>query len=409
VRILVAVNPRYAGLADLKITSEGRYPSRTKPLPKGKKELIIGGGDASEFGFRNEKMWNYLSQVAKDPKSAVYSSRYRQSLLEAISKFEKKYRKTDVSPENIVLGAGVAGCYSSLHEVLLSPGDEVTIITPSHYYWYPLVHVPFLDAKRVASPAIEKDGWKPDFDDMRKRITSKTKALGITSPVNPTGRVYNEKELKEMVNIAGEFNIPVISDEIEGILTFDGLESVSMMRVAGDVPCVTVASLSKAFGSPGWSLGYICFHDPRGKISEVQKTTKALAYTYGRSGHRLPSPIMAAATKAFEEGWWIPDIISRLEKQRLFAWKRLNEIKGVSCFKSMGTLWSFPRVDAIGKTWKTTEDFQQDLWMEEGLGVVPGTGFGEGGFGHFRVTNLPPVDTLSDAYERLDNFISRHT
>jgi aspartate/methionine/tyrosine aminotransferase len=266
-----------------------------------------------------------------------------------------------------------------------------------------------LGAKRIASSAIEEKNWAPDLEDLRRRIGPKTKAIGLTSPVNPTGKVYSVKELKAIVDIAGEFGILLISDEIEGLLMFDGSEFSSAIRVAGDVPCVKLSSVSKAFGSPGWALGYMCFHDPEGKIKEFEDTVRALAYAYGHSGARLPSPIMIATAKAFEEGWWIPDIIQRVQKQREFAWKRLNEIKGISCVKSMGTFWLFPRVDAIGKTWKTTEDFVSELWEEEGVAVVPGTGFGNGGPGHFRVTNLPPIDVLGEAYDRLEKFMARHT
>lgn len=406
-KLKTRINPRYKGLAAHKPENGGFLFHWQLRAPKGKKEIIMGAADVPEWGFKNERMWNYLSEIAKDPKYAVSSSRFRSVLLEAISKFEKKYRKTNHSPEHIVVSAGVAGCYFSLHNVLLSPGDEVLTITPS-YYWTPHTNVPYLDAKRVGSPAIEEEGWTPHLEDMRSRISPKTKAIAIVSPVNPTGKVYSKKELKAIVDIAGEFNIPITSDEIEGLTTFDGVESISVARVAGDVPCVTLNSLSKTFGSPGWALGYMCFHDPQGKIAEIEDTVRALAYAYGHSGHRLPTPIMIAAAKAFEEGWWVPDIIQRVTKQREFAWKRLNEIEGVSCMKSMGTFWLFPRVDAIGKTWKTTEEFISELWEEENLSVLSGTKFGKGGFGHFRVTNLPPIGVLEEVYNKLEKFLARH-
>lgn len=404
----ITVNPRYKGLADYK---RKETPWLTKPIPQGKSKLMIGSGDASDYGLNNEKMWNYLSEIATDPQSSVYSGRYRPGLIEGASQFEIKFRKVEAAPEHIIVGAGVAGCYFSLHNVLLHPGDEAVTPTPSHYYWFPLTNTPYLGTKKVGSPTIEEEGWRIDTDDLRSRVTDKTKVVSVTSPCNPTGRVYSEKELKGIVDIAGEFDLPIISDEIEGIIAFDGVESLSMARLANDVPCITLNSLSKAFGSPGWAVGYMHFHDPLGKLAEIEDTVRALAYTYGHPGHRQASPMIRAAAKALEEGWWVPNIVEEVAKRRTFAWKRLNEIEGTSCVKSMGSFWLFPRVDVVGKgkTWETIEDFLTGLWAEEGLGVNPGTGFGEGGAGHFRVTNLPTIDILEDAYDRLENFMTRHT
>ena len=403
---MVRINLRYAGLADARVSTDPLLKPHGKGFPK--EEISIGAGDAGDWGFKNERLWGYLSRIALDPKYSVYPSRYRQGLLEAITHFEKKYRKSDYLPEHVILGAGVAGCFSSLHDALFEPGDEVVTITPSYYYWFPLDHAPYLGVRKVGSQALEKEDWRPDIDDLRKRITKKTKAVALTTPVNPTGKVYGEKELKEMINLAGEFNLPLICDEIEGILTYDGVESIATSRLANDVPCITVSSVSKAFGSPGWALGYMCFHDPRGRVAEIERTVKALAYSYGHSGHTLATPIMVAATKGLDEGWWIPDMVEKVQKQREFACKRLNGIEGVSCTKSRGTLWLFPKLDAIGKTWKTTEDFVVALWEEEGVGVQSGNSFGPGGFGHFRVTNLPPTETLGEAYDRLEHFLAKN-
>lgn len=401
------INPRYK---DITAFQKETYPWQSSKPPAGKTELLIGSGDASDYGLNNDKMWNYLSEIAKDPESSTYSARFRPELINGVSQFEMKFRKVEAAPEHIIVGGGVAGCYFALHNVLLHPGDEVLIPTPSHYYWFPLTNVPYLGVTRVGSPKIEDEEWRLDLEDMRSRVTDKTKVIGITTPCNPTGRVYSEKELKGVVDIAGEFDIPVISDEIEGIIAFDGAESLSMARLANDVPCIIVNSLSKAFGSPGWACGYMYFHDPLDKLAEIEKTTRVLEYTYGHPGHRQSAPVIRTAAKAFEEGWWVPNIVEEVGKRREFAWKRFDAIEGISCVKSMGTFWLFPRVDEVGrgKTWETSEDFVTALWNEEGLGVNPGTPFGEGGQGHFRVTNLPTLDVLEDAYTRLEDFMSRH-
>lgn len=403
------INPRYKDLVahvDMKI----HRPLKKGIDRKGGFELNLGSGDASEWDLINEKMGDYLSEIAKDTKYSVYCYSYKQSLTRAISLFENKYRKTNYSEEDILLsGTGSAGCFFSLHNVLLTPGDEVLTIVPSHYYFYPLTVVTYFGHKTIGSPAIEEESWKPNIDDMRNRISSKTSLIAITSPSNPTGKIYSEKELKAIVDLAGEFEIPIISDECEGLITFNGLESISLSRIAGDVPCFITSSMSKVFGSPGWSLGYTCIHDPEDKIVEVKKTLRALAYSYGHPGDRFPTPIVVAATKAYEEGWLIPDLLPRLEKQREFAWKRLNEIEGISCIKSMGTYWQFPRIDEIKKNWKTDEDFISELWEEKGLGFRPGTPWGEGGFGHFRIISLPQIEVLEDAFNRLENFMKSHT
>ena len=374
---------------------------------RGKRVFELYGADVLEWGHDNE----HLSQVMLESEKAGYGGHYAQhtnvvkEFKNAVADFQKNVRKVDSAPEDIVPVAGIANGWSIIHFCLLDPGSEMLGIGPAHYFWGPSSYLGYYQAEAVCS---KSDGdWEPDLDDLRSKLNPRTKAIVLDHPNNPTGTIYSEKALKGIINIAGEHDIPVISDEIYDLVVFDGLENVgSLASKAGDVPVITMYSTSKFLMKPGWRLGYMCFHDPEGKITEFKKTVDMVANTYGHGTASVSTLVMAAGVRAFKgpfgEG---KKMMKKIQRSRDYTFKRLNEIEGLSCTKSRATMYAFPRVNEIGRKWKDDEEFVAEMMKREGVLFVPGSFFGDVGRGHFRTLLLPSVEILQLVYDRLENFM----
>jgi len=396
----------------------------------GKKVIGLHEGDIPVFGHTNQPLSEYLVQAAREgwhmyPPVTTWPGQLKK----AISEFEKFYRYVDYSPDDIILTPGGAGCYQLLHFTLLDPGDELAAIEPAHYLAGPTSYMYCYKSKVVTSSCDEANDWEPNLDELRDILGDKTKGIVLDHPNNPTGAVYSDKAVKGIVDLAGEFDIPVISDELYGLITFDGVVAKSMASIAGDVPVIVMNSMSKIFMRPGWRVGYMAFHDPEGKIEDVSRVAKKVARLYGQATTCIPTPLLVAATRSFrslvdrlqgefsevgsaettETTGALREMIDKLQNRRDFTYKRLNEIDGTNCTKPRASLYALPRVDAIGKTWKTDDDFILDLLKEEHIIFAPGHHYGKTGAGHFRTILTPNLEILEDIYGRLERFLSRHT
>jgi aspartate/methionine/tyrosine aminotransferase len=377
----------------------------------GKDVIALVGSDPVMDGHTNKPLSKYLIDAARKG-LCMYSGNtlWINRLRMAIADFEKKNMNVEYSPDDIFVAPGVAGCWNIVHYTLLDPGDEILTIEPTHYITAPSRYYSVFRAKCVISSSDEENDWEPDLDGLRANVTNKTKGIVIVHPNNPTGAVWDEKTLKAIVDIAGEYGFPVISDEIYGLITFDGVKAKSIASVAGDVPTIVLSGMSKFFMAPGWRVGYVAFHDPEGKMEEVQKTATEVWKLYGHTMKSMPTPILYAATQAFQgplDASW--EFVRTVQANRDFCFKCFNEIKGVSSTKPKGSLYIFPRVDAIGKTWKTDMDFVLEFLKEENVAFTPGYIYGKSGVGHFRCLLAPHVEVLEDVRNRLERFMLRHT
>ncbi|MFQ5710457.1 MAG: aminotransferase class I/II-fold pyridoxal phosphate-dependent enzyme [Candidatus Geothermarchaeales archaeon] len=413
-----------------------RYRDVLSELEKAGKEVVaLDDGDVVVYGHTNQPLSEFLVQAAREgwhmyPDIGGWAPRLRN----AICEFQKYYNGVYYSPDDLIFCGGVAGCWAVMHYTLLDPGDELVVIEPAHYLWGPSSYLYLFQSRVVTSRCIEEEDWEPDLEDLRRKITDKTKGIVVVHPNNPTGAVYSDKALKEVISIAGEHDIPVLSDELYNQITWDGVEAKSVPALAGDVPVVMMHGVSKLFMRPGWRFAYIAFHDPEGKIAEVENVAKTFATLYGHQSKCIPLPIIVALTLAFENitedrrlkqislPWrsvyrkFVPPTICavremsrKLQRRSDFTFKRFKEMEGVSCTKAKGALYCLPRVHAIGKTWKTDQEFVIDLLKEEGIHFQPGSFFGPSGSGHIRTILTPEIEVLEDAYNRLEKFIARRT
>ena len=378
----------------------------------GKPVIYQDGSDPPVMGFANPDLNEALTAAAKEG-CQMYdvNTPYREELKSAISDFEKKYRNIDCPPENILITPGVAGGWQSLQSAVIHPADEIVTFEPGHYYSGPSIYLAlFFNVKTVGVRSFEEEDWEPDLDELRKKITDKTRLIAFTYPVNPTGAIYKEKTLKEICNIAGEYGLPVATDEIYGMITYDGIKAKSLLNVAGDTPAIMLNGMSKFFMRTGWRVGYMCLHDPEGKMKDMMNTIKARARMYGHAESCIPTPIIYAAREAYRGSIDASmEMVKETERRRDYQMKRIRETPGIDCVKSKATLMAFPRILGIGTTWKTDEEFLVDLLKEENIGYYIGSKFGmRSGQGHVRALLQTDIDILEEFYNRLERFMSKH-
>ena len=251
---------------------------------------------------------------------------------------------------------------------------------------------------------IEEEDWRPDVDMIRDRITNRTKAIVLINPNNPTGAVYTEKDLRAIGDLAAEYDIPVISDEIYDKIVFNG-KFFSMSRLPDDIPRVILNGFSKVNLMPGWRQGYCYFMDRNGLMDEIREGM--MKQFRARICANVPCQEAARVSLQGPQDY-IVDMNRKLKERADYTYKRLNEIPGITTNRSNGALYSFPRVD-LGRTWKSDKDFCLDLINETGIVMVHGSGFcREFGQSHFRSILLPPMETLEEAYGILEKFMLRH-
>jgi aspartate/methionine/tyrosine aminotransferase len=260
----------------------------------------------------------------------------------------------------------------------------------------------FFEGKPVAYRTIEEDGWEPDVEDMRTKISEKTKGIVVINPNNPCGALYDVKTVKEIIDLAAENNLVVLSDEIYDQIVFEET-FVSTAHIAKDCPIIGLNGFSKAYLATGWRLGYFYFHDPKGKLEKLKES----ALKESRIRLCTNTPVQKAGVVALNgpQGH-IGKIVEKLRRRRDYAWKRINEIEGISCTKPKAAFYIFPRIHEVGQRWKTDLEFVLDVLENTGVLFVHGSGFcNTYGVGHIRGVFLPPVEVMEKAFYRLEQFM----
>jgi aspartate/methionine/tyrosine aminotransferase len=400
-------------------------PVLTELRNSGKKIIDLGAGAVPRYkedwteGCISKVATECLVEAAKEEwgaypllsadlgikENAIYNLR------QAIASFLKKYNGVDATLDDVMIGHGTSGCFAIMHLALLNPGDEMLSVEPSHYLVGEFKTVLMLQGNIVTAPSDPHRGWEPDFDALRCRITDRTKAIVVTQPTNPTGVIYSEKTLKQFVDIAGEHGLPVISDEMYQLITYDRLEAKSIVSVSGDVPVVITGSTSKFFRKPGWCVGYASFHDPAGKMEEFKKAAFMVSSTVGFGGTRVATPILVAAARMYSDEKGIDECfrwVRSLQAKRDFICKRINQIEGLSIVPPQAAFYGLFRVEEIGKKnsrWRDDYQFALEILKREGLRVFAAQKFGKSAFGCVRVLMYRKMSILEEALNKLEDFM----
>ncbi len=367
---------------------------------KGIKIIKLNIGDPVKFDFQPPKhMKEAYCKAIWDGHNYYSDSEGILELREAIVEREKRKNGVDITVDDVFVTAAVTEAIQLIFGTLIDGGEEILIPGPSYPPYVSLVK--FYGGKPVAYRTIEEEGWQPDIDDIRKKISEKTKAIVIINPNNPTGALYDKKTIKDIVDIAGEYDILIISDEIYDMLVYEG-EHVSPGSLTKDVPVVVVNGLSKVYFATGWRLGYMYFVDPENKAAEVKEAVGKLA----RMRLCPNTPAQKAAVAGLKGPMdYLKEYLAKLKERRDFIYKRLNEIPGISAQKPKGAFYIFPKIEE--GPWKNDKEFVLDVLYNAHVLFVHGSGFGEGGEMHFRSIFLPPVEVLAEAMDRLEKFMKQ--
>ncbi len=370
---------------------------------EGKKIYFFNLGDPNKFDFDTPQyMKDALIKALKEGAGYYSVSRGDLELIKAIVKRENKKNSLSLTEKDVVVTEGVSEGVHFLFEALCEPGDEILLPGPSYPPY--IQHIQLSGAKPIPYRTVEENGWNPDVDDLREKITDRTRAIVIINPNNPTGAVYSESILKEMVSIAVENDILLISDEIYDRMVFGKTEHVGLSSLVKDAPVVGLNGFSKIYLAPGWRCGYVFFHDPTERLEKLKYAIIQLA----RQRLCACTPIMKACAVAFSGPQdHVEETNKKLKERAEFAHKRLNEIDGIETQKPEGAFYIFPRVDLRGR-WKTDKEFCLDVLEHTGLVIPNGSGFCPiYGKDHFRSVILPPVEIMDEAFGKLETFMKK--
>jgi aspartate/methionine/tyrosine aminotransferase len=367
----------------------------------GKKVYNLNIGDPVIYDLHTPQ---YISQALADAtfegNNYYVDSMGIYELRKEISNLLKSKNRLNINPDDILITTGVTEGIYFLLAGMIENNNQILIPGPS----YPLYinYAKFFDGLPVEYELDEKDDWEPNIEDLRKKISNKTQAILICSPNNPTGILYSEKKIKSIIDLAGEYKLPVLSDEIYDQITYDK-PYICPASISKDVPVIGLNGFSKTHLVTGWRLGYLYYHDPENKLKELKEAVAKLA----RARLCASSIAQHAAIQILRNpGTHTREMVKKLKERRDYSYKRIRQIEGLSCVNPNGAFYLFPKLDFNElKKWKDDKDFVISLLKETGICAVYGSGFGEYGKGHFRLTFLPTLDVLKEVYNKLEEYI----
>ena len=304
---------------------------------------------------------------------------------------------------DIYTGNGVSELINLCMQALLDNGDEILIPAPDYPLW--TATATLAGGNVVHYVCDEQSDWYPDIDDIRSKITDKTKAIVIINPNNPTGAVYPKEILEQIVQIAREKELIIFSDEIYDRLVMDGYEHTSIASLAPDVFCVTFSGLSKSHMIAGFRIGWMILSGNKAIAKDYIEGLKML------SNMRLCSnvPAQSVVQTALGGHQSVNDYIipgGRIYEQREYVYKAFCDIPGITAVKPKAAFYMFPKIDTKKFNITNDEKFALDLLRDKKLLIVHGGGFNWGQPDHFRVVYLPRIEVLKDAVGKITDFLS---
>jgi len=364
----------------------------------GMKVDYLNIGDPVQFGFQPpDNVKQALIDSIKNGENYYSTSEGLLELREEIAKKENA-KGLSITADDILITNGVSEGLDMVISSIVEEGDEVLLPGP---YYPPYASYVRLHGGIPVEFSVDLNNSTPDFDDIKSKITSKTVAICLISPNNPTGVVFNENALKELVDIANEHNLYIICDEIYDQIIFDD-KFVGIGKVAGDSPVIILNGFSKVHLMSGWRIGYIAFnHSPQ--LEALREHLPKLA----RVRIATSLPVQHAALESLRGSQnYIHDFVSEMKKHRDFVVKRLNEIPGLSCSNPKGAFYAFPKIE--DNRFGNDKEFVTKLLESKGVLTVHGSGFGEQyGSGHFRLVYLPSLEILDSAMNKIEEFVSQ--
>ncbi len=384
----------------------GPVLDRAKEMEEDGQHIIkLNIGNPATFGFdAPEEILQDVIHNLSDA-SGYCDSKGLFAARKAIMHYTQEKHIPNVQMEDIYIGNGVSELVVLTMQALLDNDDEVLIPMPDYPLWTAAVVLSGGVAKHYLCD--EESGWVPDLNDIRSKITAKTRAIVIINPNNPTGALYPKEILLEIIEIAREHQLIIYADEIYDKILYDGAEHTSIASLADDVLFITFNGLSKNYRAAGFRSGWAVVSGEKSHAEDYIAGLNMLASM--RLCANVPAQFgIQTALGGYQSIYDLTMPMGRLVRQRDVAWKLLTEIPGVSCFKPQAALYLFPRLDPAVYPIKDDQQFVLDLLQEEKVLLVQGSGFNWLHPDHFRVVFLPNIDDLTEAIGRVAHFLQRY-
>jgi alanine-synthesizing transaminase len=395
-----------AKLADVGYDIRGPVLDKARQMEEeGHRILKLNIGNIAAFGLQppDEIVQDMIRSL---PDAAGYTdSKGLFAPRKAVMHYTQEKQITGVTVDDIYLGNGASELINMSLNALLDAGDEVLIPSPDYPLYTAVVSLS--GGTPVHYLCDEGSGWLPDLDDIRAKVTPRTKAIVVINPNNPTGALYPVDVLREIVEIARQHQLIVFADEIYDKTLYDDAQHTSIASLADDVLFVTFNGLSKNYRACGYRAGWMVVSGDKRHAQDYIEGLNMLA------SMRLcaNTPGQLAIQTALGGYQSIKDLVApggRLRRQRDLAYELLSQIPGVSLVKPKAALYMFPRLDP--KVYPITDDqaFAYELLAEEKVLIVQGTGFNWRQPDHFRIVFLPNSDDLTQAIGRIDRFLAHY-
>ena len=381
------------------------YVEAMKMIAEGTPVLRLNTGNPATFGFTMPPSVRHALLENADKAVGYCDFRGMPAARQAILEYETGKGIQGLTPDDIFVGNGVSEMAQFAITTLLNYGDEILLPSPSYSLWTNVTLI--AGAKPVFYTCDEASDWYPDVEDIRRKITSRTRAILIINPNNPTGALYPRELLEQIVAIAREKELILLSDEIYDRLCMDGYEHVSIASLAPDLPCVTFSGLSKSHMIAGYRIGWMVLSGNQRCMSDFIMGINML------SNMRLCSnvPAQSIVQTALGGHQSVNDYIrpgGRVYEQRNFVYEALNKIDGISVVKPRAAFYIFPKMDVKKFNITDDEQFALDLLHEKKILITRGGGFNWAEPDHFRIVYLPRMEVLKESLEDLADFFDHY-
>lgn len=372
---------------------------------EGQKIIKLNIGNMAPFGFDPPE--EVVQDMARNlPDSAGYSdSRGIFAARKAVMHYTQQQGIAGVTLDDIYLGNGASELIQMATTALLNDGDELLVPAPDYPLWTAVTSL--AGGRPLHYACREENGWMPDLDDMRARITPNTRGIVVINPNNPTGALYSDDLLRGIVQIAREHGLVLLVDEVYDKVLYDGVKHTAMASLSTDVLTLTFNSLSKAYRSCGYRAGWMVISGPKEDASDYIEGLNMLANL--KLGSNVPGQwAIQTALGGYQS---INDLVregGRLRRQRDLAYELITAIPGVTCVKPQAALYMFPRLDPALYPIEDDRQFFMEVLRATRVMLVQGSGFNYPDNQHFRIVFLPHEDDLREAIRRLADFLARY-
>lgn len=372
---------------------------------EGVRILKLNIGNPAPFGFRtpDEVVQDMRQQL---PECEGYSdSRGLFSARKAIMQYAQLNHLPNVGLDDIYTGNGVSELINLCMQAIIETGDEILIPSPDYPLWTACATL--AGGTPVHYLCDEEAEWNPDIDDIRRKVTPRTKAIVIINPNNPTGAVYSREVLEEIVEIARQNQLMILSDEIYDRLIMDGYAHVPIASLAPDLFCITFSGLSKSHMIAGYRIGWMVMSGNKRCARDLIEGINMLSNMRLCSNVPAQSIVQTAlGGHQSVKGYLVPG--GRVFDQRELVYEALNQIPGISAVKPKAAFYIFPKIDVKKFNITDDEQFALDLLHDKHVLLVPGKGFNWHRPDHFRVVYLPRRRVLAECMEDLADFMSTY-